>query len=61
MKKELSDIEQLSPVLVGVLLLVILCFIWKPTADKQLEIKKPTTTIEVDVWNVWQVGINILK
>lgn len=61
MKKELSDIEQLSPVLIGVLLLVIVCFIWKPAADKQLEVKKPATTIEVDVWNVWQVGINVLN
>lgn len=61
MKKELSDIEQMSPVLIGLLLLVILCFIWKPAADKQVEVKKPTSTIEVDVWNVWQVGINVLN
>ncbi len=61
MKKELSDIEQLSPALIGILLLVILCFIWKPVVNKQLEIKKPSTTIEVDVWNVWQVGISVFN
>jgi len=61
MKKELTDIEQLSPLLIGILLLVILCFIWKPATDKQLHVKKPTSTIEVDVWNVWQVGINVFN
>lgn len=59
MKKELSDIEQLSPLLIGILLLVILCFIWKPAMNQQPRIEKPATSIEVDLWNVGQVGINV--
>ena len=61
MKKELSDIEQLSPLLIGLLLLVILCFIWKPVADKQLNVKKTTSTIQVDLWNLSQVGLDIIN
>jgi hypothetical protein len=61
MKKELSEVEQLSPLLIGLLLLVLLCFIWKPVADKPLNVKKPTSSIQADVWNVWQVGIYVIN
>jgi len=61
MKKELSDIEQLSPLLIGLLLLVILCFIWKPVSDKPLNVKKPTTSLQIDLWNVSQAGLNVIN
>lgn len=53
--------EQLSPVLFWILLLVILCFIWKPAVNKQRVMKVNSSAIEVDQWNVLQVGTFILN
>ncbi|ANE50361.1 hypothetical protein [Flavisolibacter tropicus] len=61
MKKELTDIERLSPLLIGILLMVILCFIWKPAVNKQHNVVKPSSAIEVDLWNVWQVGVYVIN
>ena len=60
MKNEISDIEQFSPLLIGLLLLVILCFIWKPVVNKQPHQKKQTSTTEVDMFNLLQVGVYVI-
>jgi hypothetical protein len=62
MKKELTDIEQLSSAFILILLLVILCFIWRPAISKSQDIiKKPASSIEVDRWNVLHVGTYIFN
>ena len=61
MKKEVTDIEQLSGAFILILLLAILCFIWRPAVPKGQDIKSPSSSIEVDRWNVLQVGTYIFN